>query len=176
MSRWLEENAQRRGSTAAASLRRAFDVEDVAGYWATVANNMEAQRFRLIFVSDVVGVELRKIIEFLNGQMARTDVLATEVKQYRSGDIQRIVPRIIGDTQEAKDVKRPRGPLSRLNRELLLALLRRRRREAAPRQQPGYSIGRPVTLSSRPPTATSRPTSDSRARSFSGSGLKARWR
>lgn len=111
MATWLEEDSQQRGSTAAQALRTTFGVDDAEGYWETVAKNMDAQRFRLIFVSDVIGSELRKIIEFLNGQMARTEVLAIEVKQYVAGDHQTIVPRVIGETQDAKDVKRPgRGP------------------------------------------------------------------
>ena len=44
--------------------------------------NLKAERFRLVFVSDSIGAELRRIIEFLNGQMSRTEVLAIEVKQY----------------------------------------------------------------------------------------------
>jgi len=122
MAEWLEEDSRRRGTTAAEALRRAFGEEDVAAYWEVVAKNMEAQRFRLIFVSDTIGPELKKIIEFLNGQMARTEVLAIEVKQYVAGEHQTIVPRVIGDTQDAKDVKHPvRG--RRFNRERLLAVL-----------------------------------------------------
>jgi hypothetical protein len=33
---WLDQTASRRGSTGAETLRQAFDLEDVAGYWQTV--------------------------------------------------------------------------------------------------------------------------------------------
>lgn len=73
-----------------------------------MATNLEAERFRLIFVSDAIPPELRRIIEFLNGQMTQTEVLAIEVKQYTDahGQQQTIVPRVIGDTSEARTVKK----------------------------------------------------------------------
>ncbi len=122
---WLEEDAARRGTTGSHALRDAFGVEDVENFWQTVHTNLAAERFRLIFVSDVIGPELRKIIEFLNGQMARTDVLAIEVKQYsdQAGEHQTIVPRVIGDTQAARDVKRPAGRAGSIDRDRLLLLI-----------------------------------------------------
>jgi len=51
--------------------------------------------------------ELRRIIEFLNGQMTDTTVLAIEVKQYvdDAGTQQTIVPRVVGQTQQARQAK-----------------------------------------------------------------------
>jgi hypothetical protein len=56
----------------------------------------------------VIAPELRRIIEFLNGQMTQTDVLAIEVKQYtdEAGEQQTIVPRVIGDTADARATKK----------------------------------------------------------------------
>lgn len=126
MADWLEETARRRGSTAADTLLDRFGVEDIDGFWQTVETNLEAERFRLVFVSDSIGAELRRIIEFLNSQMSRTEVLAIEVKQYTDaeGAHQTIVPRVIGDTAEARAVKRatPRG--EHLDRETLVASIR----------------------------------------------------
>ena len=106
-------------------------VEDPDAYWATVATNLDAERFRLIFVSDVIPPELRRIIEFLNGQMASTEVLAIEVKQYVDDEKhhQTIVPRVIGNTEAAKRTKRSRsGPI---NRASLLAALAEKESGAA---------------------------------------------
>src|SRR4051812_946322 len=101
---WLEENAQRRGTNADEALREAFDTDDPDAYWARVRTNLSAERLRLIFVSDAIGPELRRIIEFLNGQMTDTTVLAIEVKQYvdEAGTQQTIVPRVVGQTQQAR--------------------------------------------------------------------------
>lgn len=80
MIAWLEEDARKRGTTAVQALSETLGVEDPDAFWEAVANNLDTQRFRLIFVSDVIPRELRQIIEFLNDQMTRTDVLAIEVK------------------------------------------------------------------------------------------------
>ncbi len=72
---WLEEDTQRRGSSADEALREAFGADDPEAYWASVRTNLSAERLRLIFVSDAIGAELRRIIEFLNGQMTDTTVL-----------------------------------------------------------------------------------------------------
>lgn len=86
-----------------------------------------------MFVSDSIGAELRRIIEFLNSQMSRTEVLASEVKQYTDaeGAHQTIVPRIVGDTAEARAVKRPTSHGDPLDRETLVASIRDRSELAA---------------------------------------------
>jgi hypothetical protein len=106
---WLEEDVQRRGGSADDALREAFGVDDPEAYWAGGRTNLSAERLRLIFVSDAIGPELRRIIEFLNGQMTDTTVLAIEVKQYvdEAGTQQAIVPHVIGQTQQARQAKGP---------------------------------------------------------------------
>jgi hypothetical protein len=123
---WLEQTARQGSSTAAETLRDAFGVDDVEGFWQTVDTNLKAERFRLVFVSDSIGSELRRIIEFLNSQMSRTEVLAIEVKQYTDADgmHQTIVPRVVGDTQEARAVKRPASRSGHFDRQAALAAIR----------------------------------------------------
>lgn len=58
MATWLEENAQERGTSASQALSDTLGVEDPDAFWATVATNLDAERFRLIFVSDVIPPEL----------------------------------------------------------------------------------------------------------------------
>ena len=55
---------------------------DVDEFWNLVADNLAEGRLRLLFVADEIPSELRRIVEFLNEQMDRTEVLAVEVKQY----------------------------------------------------------------------------------------------
>src|SRR3954452_9179387 len=86
MAEWLDESARQRGSTVAETLLDAFGVDDVDGFWQTVDTNLKAERFRLVFVSDRIGNELRSIIEFLNRRMPPTEVLAIELKQYTDAD------------------------------------------------------------------------------------------
>jgi len=126
---WLDEDAQRDGSSADEALREAFGVDDPEAYWTTVRTNLAAERLRLIFVSDAIGPELRRIIEFLNGQMTDTTVLAIEVKQYVDADNthQTIVPRVVGQTQQARLAKGPtRVTKNSWDLESILARLRTR--------------------------------------------------
>ena len=132
MAEWLDEAARRRGKTVAETLIDAFGEDDIEGFWQTVDTNLKAERFRLVFVSDRIGVELQRIIEFLNRQMTATEVLAIEVKQYTDADgtHQTIVPRVIGDTAEARAVKHTSGG-QRLDRETLLGSIREQSAPAA---------------------------------------------
>lgn len=125
MAAWLEDDTQARGTTAAEALSETLGVEDPDAFWTTVATNLDAERFRLIFVSDVIPAELRRIIEYLNGQMAQTEVLAIEVKQYVDDRErhQTIVPRVIGNTETAKRTKGARSSRRVTDRTTLLAAL-----------------------------------------------------
>lgn len=133
MADWLDEVARQRGRSGSDMLFERFGIEDVEGFWQTVDTNLKAERLRLIFVADRIGAELRSIIEYLNRQMTSTEVLAIEVKQYTDaeGKHQTIVPRLVGDTEEARAVKRaaPRGEV--LDHEEVVARLRDHDAEAA---------------------------------------------
>lgn len=78
---------------------------DVEVFWAKVKVNLQAGRIRMVFVSDEIGPELRRIIEFLNVQMDPAEVLAVEVKQYVGADFRGLVPRLVGQTAEATQRK-----------------------------------------------------------------------
>ena len=55
----------------------------------------------------MIPIELQRVVEFLNDQMTRSQVIAIEVKQYASDDgaDMTIVPRVIGQTAAAQQVK-----------------------------------------------------------------------
>lgn len=80
---------------------------DPEEFWQKVKINLQAGRVRLVFVSDKIPDELRRIVEFLNEQMDPAEVLAVEIKQYVSQDskLKTLVPRIIGQTTKAQDIK-----------------------------------------------------------------------
>lgn len=54
------------------------------GFWERVGLNLDAQRLRLLFVADNIPDSLRCVAEFLDRHMARIEVFAVEVKQYRN--------------------------------------------------------------------------------------------
>jgi hypothetical protein len=63
----------------------------------------------MVFVADVIPPELRRIVEFLNGQMDPAEVLALEVKQYVGSGLRSLVPRVLGRTEQAQQKKAPAG-------------------------------------------------------------------
>jgi hypothetical protein len=75
--------------------------EALASFWERASDNLAARRLRLLFVADVIPPELQRIIEFLNESMARTEVLAVEIKQFVGAGHQTLVPRVIGRTAAA---------------------------------------------------------------------------
>ena len=78
---------------------------DTEGYWEQAAANLKAGRIRLVFLADEIPRELRRVVEFLNEQMA-AEVIAVEVKQYVGPDgLRTLVPRVIGQTAAAETRK-----------------------------------------------------------------------
>ncbi len=85
------------------------EESDPEDFWARAKINLQAGRVRLLFVADVIPQELRRVIEFLNEQMDPAEVLGVEIRQYVSRDLRTLVPRVIGQTAEAQQRKRPKG-------------------------------------------------------------------
>ena len=79
--------------------------EEVETYWQKVKTNLQAGKIRMVFVSDMIPPELARVIEFLNIQMDPAEVLGVEIKQYVSSNLKTLVPRVIGNTSEAKAKK-----------------------------------------------------------------------
>ena len=75
-------------------------------YWQRVKTNLQAGRVRMVFLADEIPTELRRIVEFLNGQMDPAEVLAVEVRQYvgESG-LRTLVPRVVGQTAQSEQKK-----------------------------------------------------------------------
>jgi len=73
---------------------------DVEELWQLVKTNLQAKRIRILFVADVIPLELRRIVEFLNEQMDPAEVLAIELRQFESKDLKVMVPTVYGQTQE----------------------------------------------------------------------------
>lgn len=81
---------------------------DPSEFWELARTNLQAGKIRLLFVSDSIPAELRKVVEFLNGQMDPAEVLAVEIKQYAGEGLASLVPRVFGQTEGAK-VKKAGG-------------------------------------------------------------------
>lgn len=79
------------------------DELDPEQFWDEVGQNLLSGRVRLVFVSDFIPRELRRVIEFLNERMSPTEVVGVEIKQYvGQGNLTTLVPRVIGQTEQAR--------------------------------------------------------------------------
>lgn len=83
--------------------------EDVQAFWDRVENNLRAGQLRLVFVADRIPDSLRRIIEFLNEQMDRTEVIGVEVQQYVGDGQTSLVPQVLGRTTAAQRMKPKAG-------------------------------------------------------------------
>jgi hypothetical protein len=71
-----------------------------------VDQNLRSGRVRLVFVSDLIPPELRRVIGFLNERMSPTEVVGVEIKQYvGQGNLTTLVPRVVGQTEQARAQK-----------------------------------------------------------------------
>ena len=88
-------------------------------FWNRVETNLNAKNLRLLFVADRIPDELAAVVEFLNEQMPRIEVLAVEIKQFRGDSGRILVPRVIGRVASTSGPSPRRG--ARLNRASFLA-------------------------------------------------------
>lgn len=80
--------------------------ENSDNYWNLVKTNLQAGRFRLIFLADIIPPNLKRVVEFLNSQMDPTEVLAIEIRQFfDNNDPQIIVPTLFGQTIRSEQKK-----------------------------------------------------------------------
>jgi hypothetical protein len=104
---WFEDTVNAGGGNADSALAAFLgDGLEPHAFWEQARVNLEAGRLRLLFVADRIPAELQRIVEFLNEQMANTEVLAVEIRRYASkGGQATIVPRVLGLTSKAQSKK-----------------------------------------------------------------------
>lgn len=85
------------------------DSDKIESFWESVASNLKTGQIRLVFVADQIPKELRRIIEFLNENMQDIEVLGVELPQFAGSGLTTIVPKVIGKTTVAEQVKRTTG-------------------------------------------------------------------
>ena len=106
----FEKTCESLGTDPAASLSAFLNGGDGEAFWMRVKTNLQAGRVRLVFVADVIPPELRRVVEFLNGQMDPAEVLAVEIRQFAGQQLRTLVPRVIGQTAEAESKKAGGAP------------------------------------------------------------------
>lgn len=74
---------------------------DIPSYWKEVNKNLQTGNIRLIFAADSIPESLKNIVQFLNSQMKFAEVLAVDIRTFKSGDLQVIVPKVFGQSTQA---------------------------------------------------------------------------
>lgn len=104
---WLGERAAEEGRSADEVIddfESAFELP--ADFWAQVEQNFRDGKVRLVFIADEIPSSLQRIVEFLNERMTPTEVLAAEVRQFRSTDGKELLQTaLVGQTEKARDIK-----------------------------------------------------------------------
>lgn len=99
------------------------DTADVDDFWQKAKTNLQVGKVRLVFISDNIPYELQRIVEFLNEQMDPAEVLAIEIRQYTEGKLKALVPRVIGQTSEARKKKGIYEPAPKWDEERFLKVV-----------------------------------------------------
>lgn len=81
--------------------------ESLESFFDQLEANLRSGQVRLVFFMEEAPHELKSIVEFLNRQMERSEVLIVEARRYRREGIEVVVPTLFGYTEEARMVKRP---------------------------------------------------------------------
>jgi hypothetical protein len=81
------------------------EEQEIGEYWQRVKTNLQAGRVRMVFLADSIPAELRRVVEFLNEQMDPAEVLAIEVKKFEGHGMKTLVPRVLGQTETARQKK-----------------------------------------------------------------------
>jgi hypothetical protein len=136
----LEKLAVRTAAEAGTSLEEALAALEPTGsqspeeFFAAFARNLREGRVRLVFFLEEAPFELKSIVEFLNRQMERTEVLIVEARQYTVEGRRIVIPSLFGFSEEARRVKRAGGaggPARRWTAETFLASARDELSDAA---------------------------------------------
>lgn len=104
-SKTAEDRDKKPLSTLVAELKAAGG-DTVDTYFEQMQQNLRDGRLRLIFFTEESRPELRSIVDFLNRQMERTEVLLVEARQYDVGEKRVVIPRLFGYSEEARRAKR----------------------------------------------------------------------
>lgn len=100
--------AARLGSSLEESVRnlRPDDELSVDAYFDGIQKNLREGRLRIVFFLEDSPTELRSVVDFLNGQMERAEILLVEARQFSHAGSRVVVPTLFGYTEAARLAKR----------------------------------------------------------------------
>ena len=105
---YAEETARAAGTTIDQALGALAPDENLAPeqFFEQFQANLREGQVRLVFFLEEAPPELKSIVEFLNNQTERTEVLVVEARAFSDGDHTVLVPTLHGYTERAQRLKR----------------------------------------------------------------------
>ena len=82
------------------------DPDELDVFFQQIQDNLREGQIRLVFFLEEAPMELKSIVDFLNKQMERSEVLLVEARQYLHEGKRFVSPTLFGYTEEARRVKR----------------------------------------------------------------------
>ena len=107
----IRDFAEQTASKMGQSLEEVFRLlkpreESVPAYFSRLEENLREGQLRIIFFLEESSMELRSIVDFLNRQMERSEVLLVEARQYEINNQRVVAPTLFGYTEQARQAKR----------------------------------------------------------------------
>ena len=108
LASFADRSSKDRDSSIEEELKRInwSNSDEPESYFQVIEENLREGQIRLVFFLEEAPFELKSIVDFLNRQMERTEVLVVEARQYQIGNERIISPQLFGYTEEARYIKR----------------------------------------------------------------------
>lgn len=108
MREYAQEAADNSGLSLEEQLKslQPEETDSVDTFFQRAQDNLREGQIRLVFFMEEAPQELKSVVDFLNKQMERSEVLLVEARQYEHNGIKIVAPILFGFTEEARQVKR----------------------------------------------------------------------
>lgn len=87
------------------------DPEQVDDFFQRIQDNLRVGKIRLIFFLDEAPNELKSIVDYLNKQMERSEVLLVEARQFEYDKMRVVAPTLFGYTEEVRQAQQAKKTL-----------------------------------------------------------------
>ncbi len=103
-----DATAKELGTTVEDAFRTLQSViaDSADAFFKEVERHLKTAEVRIVFFLEQAPVELKRLVEFLNAQMASVEVLLVEARQYIANGIRIVVPTVFGFTEQIREIKR----------------------------------------------------------------------
>ncbi len=82
------------------------DCSNTDEFLELIDNNLREGQIRMVFFMEEAPMELKSIVDFLNKQMERSEMLIVEAKQFEKDNLKIVVPSLFGYTEQARMIKK----------------------------------------------------------------------